>query len=146
MYKFRSMYVDAEARLADLQKFNEQSGGVLFKMRDDPRVTRVGRFLRKWSLDELPQLFNVLRGTMSLVGPPPAAALRSRQVRKRRPPPAHGQTGADRAVADQRSFRPGMGRVRPASTCATSRTGRWRWTFVILWRTAFAVLRREGAY
>jgi exopolysaccharide biosynthesis polyprenyl glycosylphosphotransferase len=70
MIKFRSMVVDAEARLPDLADANEQ-GGILFKIRDDPRVTRVGRFLRKFSIDELPQLFNVLRGEMSLVGPRP---------------------------------------------------------------------------
>ena len=71
MYKFRTMHVDAEARKAELQKLNEKDGPV-FKMANDPRVTRVGRFLRKTSLDELPQLFNVLRGDMTLVGPRPA--------------------------------------------------------------------------
>lgn len=70
MYKFRSMYVDAEARKADLMRFNERSGPV-FKMENDPRITAIGRFIRKTSLDELPQLFNVLRGEMSLVGPRP---------------------------------------------------------------------------
>jgi exopolysaccharide biosynthesis polyprenyl glycosylphosphotransferase len=70
MYKFRTMYPDAEARLAELRHLNE-TGGTLFKMRDDPRVTPVGRWLRKLSLDEVPQLFNVLRGSMSLVGPRP---------------------------------------------------------------------------
>ncbi|RNM17316.1 sugar transferase [Nocardioides pocheonensis] len=70
MIKFRSMVVDAEARLADLAHANEQDG-VLFKIREDPRVTTVGRFIRKFSIDELPQLFNVLRGEMSLVGPRP---------------------------------------------------------------------------
>ena len=69
-WKFRSMYVDAEARLADLAAHNEHDG-VLFKIKEDPRVTRVGRLLRKWSLDELPQLFNVVGGSMSLVGPRP---------------------------------------------------------------------------
>ncbi len=68
--KFRSMYVDAEARLAELTAQNEATGP-LFKMRDDPRVTRVGRWLRRTSLDELTQLWNVLRGEMSLVGPRP---------------------------------------------------------------------------
>ncbi|MCU7726765.1 sugar transferase [Actinoplanes sp. KI2] len=70
IFKFRSMYLDAEARLAELRHLNEQDG-VLFKIRDDPRVTRVGRWLRRFSLDELPQLLNVLLGQMSLVGPRP---------------------------------------------------------------------------
>ncbi len=68
--KFRTMYTDAEERLADVEPLNEASGA-LFKIRDDPRLTRVGRFLRRFSLDELPQLVNVLRGEMSLVGPRP---------------------------------------------------------------------------
>jgi exopolysaccharide biosynthesis polyprenyl glycosylphosphotransferase len=71
IYKFRTMVVDAEKRLAELREKNEHDG-VLFKMRADPRITRVGARLRKWSLDELPQLFNVLLGEMSLVGPRPA--------------------------------------------------------------------------
>lgn len=71
MYKFRSMYVDAEARLHELLKDNEMDGPA-FKMKDDPRITRVGRFIRKVSLDELPQLFNIVKGDMSIVGPRPA--------------------------------------------------------------------------
>lgn len=71
MYKFRSMYVDAEERLKDLLQDNEMDGPA-FKMKDDPRITRVGRFLRKTSLDELPQLWNILKGDMSIVGPRPA--------------------------------------------------------------------------
>lgn len=70
MYKLRSMYTDAEERLKDLLDKNEISGA-MFKMRNDPRVTKVGRFIRKTSIDELPQLINVLRGEMSLVGPRP---------------------------------------------------------------------------
>ncbi|QNN54869.1 sugar transferase [Nocardioides mesophilus] len=70
MLKFRSMVVDAESRLAHLHEHNE-GAGVLFKMRQDPRVTPVGALLRRYSLDELPQLVNVLRGEMSLVGPRP---------------------------------------------------------------------------
>jgi exopolysaccharide biosynthesis polyprenyl glycosylphosphotransferase len=71
IHKFRTMVVDAEARLPELQSLNE-ADGPLFKMRDDPRVTRVGRVLRRASLDELPQLVNVVRGEMSMVGPRPA--------------------------------------------------------------------------
>ncbi|NOY52986.1 MAG: sugar transferase [Deltaproteobacteria bacterium] len=70
MYKFRSMYVDAEERLTELEDQNEMTGPV-FKISDDPRVTPVGRFIRKFSIDELPQLFNVFKGEMSLVGPRP---------------------------------------------------------------------------
>jgi exopolysaccharide biosynthesis polyprenyl glycosylphosphotransferase len=70
MYKFRSMYRDAEQRLKDIEHLNEAQGPI-FKIANDPRVTRVGRFIRRTSLDELPQLFNVIRGHMSLVGPRP---------------------------------------------------------------------------
>lgn len=70
-YKFRSMYIDAEARKAELMKHNESGDGVIFKMKRDPRITPIGRFIRKFSIDELPQLFNVIFGDMSLVGPRP---------------------------------------------------------------------------
>ena len=70
-YKFRSMYIDAEARKAELMKHNESKDGVIFKMKHDPRITPVGRFIRKFSIDELPQLFNVILVDMSLVGPRP---------------------------------------------------------------------------
>jgi exopolysaccharide biosynthesis polyprenyl glycosylphosphotransferase len=71
IFKFRTMRVDAEALLETLREQNEHRDGPLFKMRQDPRVTRVGRFLRRFSLDELPQLLNVLRGDMALIGPRP---------------------------------------------------------------------------
>jgi exopolysaccharide biosynthesis polyprenyl glycosylphosphotransferase len=69
-FKFRTMYADADVRQQTLEESNEKAGAI-FKIRNDPRVTSVGRFLRRWSIDELPQLFNVLRGDMSLVGPRP---------------------------------------------------------------------------
>ncbi|MEA2443703.1 MAG: hypothetical protein QOJ12_995 [Thermoleophilales bacterium] len=72
-FKFRTMYEDADERQADLEVHNE-AGGAIFKIRNDPRVTPVGRFLRRWSIDELPQLFNVVRNEMSLVGPRPLPA------------------------------------------------------------------------
>ena len=71
MYKFRSMVSNAEELLEDLMEHNEMDGPV-FKIKEDPRITRVGKFIRKTSIDELPQLFNILRGDMSIVGPRPA--------------------------------------------------------------------------
>lgn len=71
MWKFRSMYIDAEQRQQALMKENEMAGGVIFKIKDDPRITKVGKFIRKASIDELPQLWNVFLGQMSLVGPRP---------------------------------------------------------------------------
>ena len=81
MYKLRSMVEDAEALKKDLMKKNEMSGP-MFKMKDDPRVTRVGRFIRKTSIDELPQLIIVLKGDMSLVGPRPSLP---KEVKKFKP-------------------------------------------------------------
>jgi exopolysaccharide biosynthesis polyprenyl glycosylphosphotransferase len=145
IYKFRSMYTDAEARLAELEKHNERAEGLLFKMREDPRITRVGTFLRKWSLDELPQLFNVLNGSMSLVGPrpplPSEVARYSGDVHRRlmvKP----GLTGlwqiSGRSDLEwDESVRLDLRYVENWSLAMD---------FVILWRTAFAVLRREGAY
>ncbi len=70
IYKFRSMYKDAEKQLALLQKRNE-SRGATFKIKDDPRITKIGKFIRKTSIDELPQLLNILKGDMSVIGPRP---------------------------------------------------------------------------
>ena len=71
MYKFRSMVVNAE-ELKDKLKANNEMSGPMFKMKDDPRITKIGRFIRKTSIDELPQLINILKGDMSLVGPRPS--------------------------------------------------------------------------
>lgn len=70
LYKFRSMCVDADEKLKDLQKLNERDGPV-FKIKNDPRVTKVGKFIRKTCIDELPQLVNIIKGDMSIVGPRP---------------------------------------------------------------------------
>nr|WP_240033161.1 sugar transferase [Micromonospora globbae] len=144
IYKFRTMHVDAEQRLAELFDRNE-SDGELFKIRDDPRVTPMGRWLRRFSLDELPQLINVVKGDMSLVGP--------------RPP-------LPREVAN---YPPDMRRrlvVKPGLTGLWQVSGRsdlsWEesirldlsyvenWSFtmdlVILVRTLSAVIRSSGAY
>lgn len=70
IYKFRSMCRDADKQLPEMLKYNEQTGHA-FKIKDDPRITRVGRFIRRWSIDELPQLVNIIKGDMSIVGPRP---------------------------------------------------------------------------
>ncbi len=93
MCKFRSMYVDADRKKRELMKYNERSGPV-FKMTNDPRITPVGRFIRKWSIDELPQLLNVLKGDMSLVGP--------------RPLPVEEDSGISRWHTIRRSVKPGI--------------------------------------
>jgi exopolysaccharide biosynthesis polyprenyl glycosylphosphotransferase len=94
-YKFRSMRQGAEAEQAQLSTLNEADGPI-FKIRDDPRITRVGRFLRRSSLDELPQLFNILMGHMSIVGPrpaPPSEVQRYQPWHKRRLEVPPGMTG-----------------------------------------------------
>ncbi|WP_438867433.1 sugar transferase [Paractinoplanes ferrugineus] len=144
IFKFRSMYVDAEARLAELRHLNEHDG-VLFKMRDDPRVTGVGRWLRRFSLDELPQLLNVLLGQMSLVGPRP-------------PLPSEVAVYAD-DVRRRLAVKPGMtglwqvsGRSDLSWEEAVRLDLRYveNWSLsldlVILLRTMTAVVRSSGAY
>jgi exopolysaccharide biosynthesis polyprenyl glycosylphosphotransferase len=143
-YKFRSMYVDAEERLDEVLTHNEIDGPV-FKIRNDPRVTGVGAFLRRTSLDELPQLVNVLRGDMSLVGPRPPLP---REVEQYRPSDAVRLT------------------VKPGLTCLWQISGRSNVSFeqwmeydrqyvrnLSLWldlsiliRTVGAVLTMRGAY
>lgn len=143
MFKFRTMYADAEARLHELEDLNEVTGPV-FKIENDPRVTPVGRFLRRWSLDEFPQLFNVLKGDMSMVGP--------------RPPIPAEVAQYDRWQRRRLSMRPGL-------TCLWQIKGRHRigfdewmkldlfyidhWSlkldFLILFRTVSAVLSGSGA-
>ncbi len=101
IYKFRTMVDGADAQRAALAHRNEAGGG-LFKIADDPRITRVGRFLRRTSLDELPQLLNVLRGDMSLVGPRPLVV--DEDAPDRGPPatPPSRSPGCHRPLADLR--------------------------------------------
>jgi lipopolysaccharide/colanic/teichoic acid biosynthesis glycosyltransferase len=144
MVKFRSMGVDADQRRAELEALNE-GAGPLFKLRADPRVTRVGAFIRRYSLDELPQLLNVVRGDMSIVGPrPPLPA----EVER------YGKDARRRLL------------VKPGITGLWQVSGRsdltWEesvrldlryvenWSLmidlVIVWKTVNAVLRGDGAY
>ncbi|WP_439937233.1 sugar transferase [Nocardia sp. N13] len=142
--KFRSMSVDADQRLEGLRALNE-SDAVLFKMRQDPRVTRVGSFIRRFSLDELPQLFDVLRGDMSLVGPrPPLAsevAQYSTQMRRRmyvRP----GMTGLWQVSGRSDLSFDEAERLDLAYVDNWSITG----DLMIMLRTVRAVTRGQGAY
>jgi exopolysaccharide biosynthesis polyprenyl glycosylphosphotransferase len=144
IYKFRTMVVDAERRLAELREMNEFDG-VLFKMRRDPRVTPVGVRLRKWSLDELPQLFNVLLGEMSLVGPrpplPDEAALYADHVRRRLvvKPGLTGlwQVSGRSDLTWEESVRLDLRYVENWSLALDLQ---------ILWKTVFVLIRGRGAY
>ena len=145
LWKFRSMHVDAEERLARLRAHNKHAAGPLFKVADDPRVTPLGRVLRRTSVDELPQLVNVLLGHMSLVGPRP-------------PLPREVETYAD-AVPRRLMVRPGLTGLWQVSGRAdlswdeSARLDLWyveNWSFAldlsILRRTASAVVHGRGAY
>jgi exopolysaccharide biosynthesis polyprenyl glycosylphosphotransferase len=144
MLKFRSMSSDAEARLSLLRERNEGSG-LLFKMRNDPRVTRVGRVIRKYSLDELPQLWNILVGDMSLVGP--------------RPPLPDEVRGYDTHVHRRLYIKPGLTglwQISGRSDLSWEESVRldlyyvenWSLTgdLIILWRTFRVVVNPVGAY
>lgn len=143
MFKFRSMVADAEDRKADLLDQNE-SDGALFKMKADPRVTRLGKFLRAYSLDELPQLINVLNGTMSLVGPRPHLAHEVAQMpyAARRALVTPGVTGLWQV--EGRSELSGEDGIRLDLRYVEN----WTLTMdlLILWKTASAVLYRRGSY
>lgn len=147
--KYRTMVHDAEQRLKDLEHLNESDGGVLFKIRRDPRVTRFGHFLRRSSLDELPQLINVLRGEMSVVGPRPLQLRDSNYLRELAP----------REFARRLEVLPGL--TGPWQVSGRSAVGFERmlsldvdyidhgtiWTDIrILWKTLMIVLLGKGAY
>lgn len=147
MTKFRSMAVDAEARLEALreQASDDVDRGVLFKVRDDPRVTPIGRFIRRYSIDELPQLFNVLTGRMSLVGP--------------RPPLPAEVAQYEHDVHRRLLVKPGMTglwQINGRSDLTWEQSVRFdlyyveNWSvaqdIVILWRTFHAVVTKDGAY
>jgi exopolysaccharide biosynthesis polyprenyl glycosylphosphotransferase len=143
-YMFRSMQPDAEVRQAALGDLNEAEGPV-FKIKNDPRVTRVGRFLRRWSIDELPQLVNVLKGEMSLVGPRPLPVrdfLRMEEAHKRRLGAVPGMTGYWQT--NGRSDLSFEEMVRLDLYYIEN----WSLSFdlKIILKTLGAVLRREGAY
>jgi exopolysaccharide biosynthesis polyprenyl glycosylphosphotransferase len=144
MLKFRSMTVDAEDRREELVE-SDEGNGVLFKIRDDPRVTRVGALLRRYSLDELPQLWNVVRGEMSLVGP--------------RPPLPREVIGYSADATRRLRVKPGMTglwQVSGRSDLSWEESLRLDLRYVdnwslasdatILWRTWRAVIGRSGAY
>ena len=144
MLKFRSMHVNAEDRVAELRALNPEIG-TMFKLADDPRITRVGKLLRKYSLDELPQLFNVLSGSMSLVGP--------------RPPLQSEVDGYEDHARRRLLVTPGLTglwQVSGRSLLSWEETVRLdlryveNWTLtldlLILWKTVYAVVAKQGAF
>ncbi|HEY7147401.1 MAG TPA: sugar transferase [Streptosporangiaceae bacterium] len=145
LFKFRTMVVDAEQRKALLVSRNEADGALLFKIRRDPRVTRPGTWLRRWSLDELPQLLNVLLGDMSLVGPRPALPEEARKY----------GTHMRRRLAVKPGIT-GLWQVSGRSDLSWDEAERLdlryveNWSFAldlqVLWKTGSAVIRGSGAY
>ena len=145
MFKFRSMVPDAEARLAEIAHLNEHDDARLFKVKDDPRITRCGKFMRRYSIDELPQLFNVLIGDMSLVGPrpplPSEVALYAEMTRNRlRVKP--GLTGLWQVS--------GRSNLTPEESVRLDLRYVENWSptldLMILWKTFRAVVGKDGAY
>ena len=147
LYKFRTMVVEAEQQKA-LLTANDEGAGLLFKIRSDPRITRIGAKLRRWSLDELPQLLNVLRGEMSLIGPRPWT-----------PRPYQEASELDEAVWRRLAVRPGitgLWQIHGRSDLPWEEAVRLdlryveNWSFAldlqILWKTWSAVVRGSGAY
>lgn len=145
MYKLRTMHVGSEALLEELTARNDATDGVLFKIRADQRVTRVGRTLRRFSLDELPQLLNILRGDMSVVGP--------------RPPLPHEVEKYALEVHRRLLVRPGLTglwQISGRSDLSWDESVRLdlhyveNWSLaldaLIVWKTLGAVLHRRGAY
>jgi len=145
MIKFRSMVVDAEARLSEYLTSNEIDGGVMFKMREDPRVTAVGKVLRRYSIDELPQFINVLKQDMSVVGP--------------RPPLRREVETYDGDIKRKLLVKPGvtgLWQISGRSNLSWEKSVRLDLSYVDNWsmitdvgiilKTVSAVLRAEGAY
>lgn len=146
IFKFRTMFVDAEKEKTKLMKNNEVEGGYMFKMKDDPRITKIGRFLRKTSIDELPQFFNVLLGDMSLVGT--------------RPPTVEEVKLYNRNHWRRISIKPGItgmwqvsGRSKITSfdeivNLDTKYIDEWsvKMDLKVLLKTVYVLLKREGAY
>ena len=144
IYKFRTMVVDAEQRRAELLE-NNDTDGFLFKLRNDPRVTSVGAHLRRWSIDELPQLLNVLLGHMSLVGPRPALPEEAARYAEH----VHRRLAVKPGIT-------GLWQVNGRSDLSWDESVRLdlryveNWSFAldlqILWKTIWALMRRSGAY
>ena len=145
IWKFRTMYANSETLQQQLEAKNEVQGGILFKIKEDPRVTRSGKIIRAYSLDELPQLFNVLLGNMSLIGP--------------RPLPIRDVVKMDAASNIRHQLLPGisgLAQVNGRSGCSSQQFFNWdrkyieRWSlwldFQIFLKTIPEIVKKTGAY